>query len=512
MQNINTSNRRQFLGTAIGAAGLASLPTWAAPTGANEEIRVAVIGFNGRGQSHIGELLKKKGVRIVALCDVDKNVLDRQVKDFAKKNITVRTYTDFRECCADKEVDAITIATPNHSHTLIAMTGIANGKHVYVEKPVSHNIMEGRKLVQASAVAEKKGLILQHGMQRRSSPGWAQAMEWVNAGHIGKMKLSRGINYKARKSIGKVDAAAQPDAAGRIAGEFRSTGGKPQIVDVDYKLWSAPRPVSGMQREQFHYDWHWQWAYGNGDIGNQGPHQLDVARWALGNPELLPKRSMSFGGRWGYKDDGQTANNQLAFYNYEPVPLLFDNRGLPSKDMNWGKGFEPVFIINKKIAAPRIGNVVHCEGGFVAEGKAYDNDGKVIIKFDDFNDGSGHMGNFIASIRAGKLVNPNLHVSHGHHAAALAHIANYSFRLGKQMSEGEVKERLAGDASAQETFEHFLKNLADNNVDVNADKIIVGPWLDLDPVTERFTGEFAAEANKLMDEEYAAGFELPVIS
>lgn len=506
--------RRKFIGgTIAGATALGTLPSWTRAIGANEDVRVAVIGFNGRGSGHINSLLGIKGVRLVALCDVDDKVMAKHVASLAKKNITVKQYKDFRECCADPEIDAITIATPNHSHTLIAMTGIANGKHVYVEKPVSHNLWEGRKLVEAAAIAEKKGMIVQHGMQRRSAPGWQAAMDWVKAGHIGKVQLSRGINFKARKSIGKVTAPTQPDANVRIAGEFRDTGGKPQIVDVDYKLWSAPRPVMPMKREQFHYDWHWQWAYGNGDIGNQGPHQLDVARWALGNPERLPKRVMSFGGRWGYDDDGETANNQLAFYQWaEGAPLLFDNRGLPMKDMNWAKGYEPVYRINGKTGAPRIGNVIHCEGGFVAESKAYDNDGNTLTKFDNFDEGANHMRNFIDSIRAGKLVNSNLHVAHGYHAAALSQLANISYRLGKQMRHEEVKERLAGDKAGLETLADFITNLEANKIDLAADKIVAGPWLDFDPVSEKFTGAFADEANKMAQDEYAVGFELPVIS
>ncbi len=512
--NTTQTTRRTFVrGTVAGAASLAVLPSYSAPIGANDDVRVAVIGFNARGAGHISSLLGLKGVRIVALCDVDNKVMEKHVAALAKKNITVKQYSDFRECCADKEIDAVTIATPNHSHTLIAMTAIASGKHVYVEKPVCHNMWEGRKLVEAAAIVEKKGQVVQHGMQRRSSPGWQAAMDYIKSGAIGKVQLSRGINFKARKSIGKVAAPTQPDAAGRIAGTFRDTGGKPQIVDLDYKLWSAPRPVMPVQREQMHYDWHWQWAYGNGDIGNQGPHQLDVARWGLGNPELLPKRVMSFGGRWGYDDDGESANNQLAFYQWaEGAPMLFDNRGLPMKDMNWAKGYEPVFRINGKTGAPRIGNVIHCEGGFVAESKAYDNEGQTLTKFEDFDEGKDHMKNFIDSVRAGKLVNSNLHVAHGYHAAALAHLANVSYRLGKQISNAEVQERLAADKAGQETLADFIANLEANKIDLAAEKISAGPWLDFDPATEKFTGEFAAEANKLSTDEYAAGFELPTIS
>ncbi|MBB5036679.1 Gfo/Idh/MocA family protein [Prosthecobacter dejongeii] len=514
MNSANTSRRTFLRGTVAGAAGLATLPTWAKPIGSNGEVRVAVIGFKSRGSGHIGSLLKIPGVRLVALCDVDSEVMAKQVAALGKREtpIKVKQYKDFRECCADPDIDAVTIATPNHSHTLIALTAIANGKHVYVEKPVSHNMWEGRKLVDAAAIAEKKGLVVQHGMQRRSDLGWASAMEYVKSGQIGKTTLSRGINYKARKSIGKLDAPV-PAKDVFAAGTFKGVDGKATQGELDYKLWSAPRPMLPVNRSQFHYDWHWQWAYGNGDIGNQGPHQLDVARWALGNPAVLPKRVMSFGGRWGYDDDGETANNQMAFYDYaEGAPLLFDNRGLPMKDMNWAKGAEPVYRINGKTSAPRIGNVIHCEGGFIAESKAYDNDGKAIHKFENFQDGPDHMLNFINSVRAGKLTKDVLHVSHGYHAAALAQMANISYRLGKQISNDEVKERLSNSKAAQETFDHFVENLVANKIDMKAEMAQVGPWLDFDPVAEKFTGEFAEEANKMTNGDYAAGFELPVIS
>ena len=507
---IQNSSRRQFIrGSLASATGLAAMSTWGAPIGANGAVRVAVIGFNSRGAGHIKSLEAIPGVRIVALCDVDSNVLTKGVENQGKKNNTVTAYTDYRKLMLDPEVDAVTIATPNHTHTLIAMTAMKHGKHVYVEKPVCHNIWEGRQLVNAAEKVAKRGIVVQHGMQRRSSPGWQQAMDWVKEGHIGKVTLSRGINFKSRKSIGKVAAPVEPKED-RIKGLFRDTGGKPQDVDVDFKLWSGPRGEMPMNREQFHYDWHWQWAFGSGDIGNQGPHQTDVGRWALGNPELLPKRVMSLGGRWGYDDDGETANNQLAFYAYEPAPFIFDNRGLPLKDMDWKQ--EPVYRVNGKTAASRVGNVIHCEGGYVIESKAYDNEGKTMIKFDNFNDGSDHMLNFINSVRAGKLINPNLHVSHGYHAACLSHLANISYRLGKGTSVDEVKERLKNNKDGLETLEHFVQNLVDNKIDLNVDKINAGPWLDFDPVAEKFTGEFAEEANKLVTDTYVDEFKLPEVS
>lgn len=481
---------------------MATLPDLVKGQAASDDLRVATIGVNQRGVSHLTSLLKIPGVTIVAVCDPDQIVLDKRVAEWSDKTGSpVKGYRDYRELLASADVDAVTIATPNHNHTLIAMAAMAAGKHVYLEKPICHNPIEGRKLVEA--VVRHPKLIVVHGMQRRSDEGWAEAMEWLKEGHIGNLKLARALNYKMRATIGKVKSAVTAQN-GIIKGTFRTTDGKPQEVDVDYKLWSAPRPEIPMQREQFHYDWHWQWSYGNGDIGNQGPHQLDVARWALGNPTKLPKSVMSFGRRWGYQDDGETPNTQLAFYNYEPVPLLFDNRGLPREGMKFIKGYEPVKD------GIKIGNFMHCEGGHIAESKAFDKDGKQLKKF-NLREGPNHMDNFIESIRQGKLINENLHIAHGYHAACLAQLANYSFRLGKEMPSAEIRERLSNNAEGLATFEDFVAHLKANQLDIDTEKAIVGPWLTFDPDSEKFTGEFAAEANKLMEGEYAPGFELPVI-
>ena len=527
MNQIRTQiSRRNVLRSSLYAGAALALPTWAKAAGSNGDIRVAVIGFNGRGSGHIDNLLKLKGVRLVALCDVDSEVMDKHVAKIAKPRkakdgeemvgVKVKTFTDYRKLLEDKDIDAVVIATPNHTHTLIAMSALAAGKHVYVEKPVCHNLWEGTQLVAAGKAVEGK-LILQHGMQRRSDVGWASAVDYVQSGAIGKLLLSRGTNYKMRPSIGKVSGAKEAVDGVFKAGTFTDKTGKATTGTVDYNLWSGPRPMLPVMREKFHYDWHWQWPYGSGDIGNQGPHQLDVARWVLGNPEKLPMRVMSFGNRWGYNDDGQTPNNQMALYDYGKgnVPILFDNRGLPAKDMEWGKsqkdGRMPVFYVSGqgKGGSTQIGNVFHCEGGYVAESKAYDNEGTMIKKFEKFLEGPDHMPHFFASIRAGKLVNPNLHISHGFHAACLAHLANISYRVGKKAAPEQIKERLQGDKAASETFENFAANLAANKLDIGVNQAVLGPWLSLNQDTLKFEGEFAEEANKMATEEYRKEFELP---
>ena len=480
--------RRRFvssLGAVLGSSLLLpAFTTRARAIGANETLRVGIIGCGSRGTGALRTMLGNKRVRVSAVCDPDTMLMEKHQmlceKAGKPKPAAIR---DFRECCASKDVDAVIISTPNHTHTLLAMTAIAAGKHVYVEKPVSHNIREGRLLVEAAA--KRPNLIVQHGMQRRSDIGWHEIMDWVNAGNLGKIKTSLGLNFKPRKSIGKTNGPVAPPES------------------VDYNLWCGPRETKPVHRQQFHYDWHWQWDYGNGDIGNQGPHQLDVARWALGQMKL-PSAVLSVGGRFGYEDDGETANTQIAIFDYKPAPLLFDNRGLPRKSMDWQMG-EP------RMHGVSIANIIECEGGIIAESRALDADNKTIRKF-PVNDGKGHMENWVDAIYAGKLTRPDHGVLDGHLSAALAHQANISYRLGKAARPEEIRERLQNDKRALELHEAFLEHLAANGIDTAKSPITCGALLTFDPEKEIFTGEFAAEANALAAGTYRDEFKLPEIT
>src|SRR6185295_1495831 len=276
--------------------------------GSNSDIRYAVVGFNGRGRNHLQELPEVKGTRLVALCDVDSNVLDKELKKCETAGQKVEGYTDIRKLLENKDIDVVTFATPNHWHSLGSICAVQAGKDVYVEKPVSHNVWEGRQLVIA---ARKYNRIVQTGTQSRSSSGIAEAIAWVREGNIGKIIRARGLCYKRRPSIDKVDG--------------------PQEVppNIDYDLWCGPAPKEPLMRKRLHYDWHWVWPTGNGDLGNQGIHEMDVARWVLGVQELSP-RVLSVGGRLGYVDDGTTPNTLIVLHDYKPAPLLFEVRGLPS--------------------------------------------------------------------------------------------------------------------------------------------------------------------------------------
>lgn len=484
---MNPLNRRTFLKSSIAAAAAASLPAriYAASQGANSDIRVAVIGTRGRGGDHIGNYTKLKGVRLVAVCDVDSSVLDKTVGSLKTKGTEVQGFTDIRKLLESKEIDAISIATPNHWHSLAAIWGIQAGKDVYVEKPVSHNVWEGRQLVKA-AEAHKK--IVQMGVQSRSGAGIAAAIEWANAGNLGKLLHVRGLCYKRRPSIGKVE------------------GEQAVPSTVDYDLWCGPAEMAPLHRKQLHYDWHWTWNTGNGDLGNQGIHQMDIARRFTGEAALSPK-VFAVGGRVGYVDDGETPNSMIVFHDYEKAPLIFEVRGLPSKtdakDMD-------------KYHGASVGVVAQYEGGTIVvpdynNAAAYDKDGKEIQKFRK-PEGSdplleNHYENFLEAVRSRKTSKLRGKIIDGHISSALCHTGNISYRLGKKLNPDAIREKLKANKEATDSFDRLAQHLAANDVDLTKEQLAFGEFLKMDPKTEKFIGN--AEADKQLTREYRKGFEVP---
>ena len=294
--------RRTFLKSSLLGGAAATLAPYSRVLGANDDIRVAVVGFRSQGSNHIKWFGNIPGVRVVALCDADRNLIDREVGKLKERNQKVDTYVDVRKLLEDKNIDAIITATPNHWHSLITIWACQAGKDVYVEKPVSHNIWEGRKMVEA---ARKYNRMVQSGTQRRSDEGLAEAFEYIRQGNLGKILRARCYYFSPRGPIGKVN-------------------GPQQIPDgVDYNLWTGPATMEPLMRKNLHYDWHWQWLYGNGDLGNNGIHFLDACRWALGYDSIAP-RAMSFGEEFLWDDDRQTPNTQVAFYDYELSRRLYD--------------------------------------------------------------------------------------------------------------------------------------------------------------------------------------------
>lgn len=460
--------------------------------GANDDIRLAVVGIGstvkigGKGKQDIRDFRKIPGVRIVALCDVDHANLDPEVAQFQKRNEKVDAYVDVRKLLEDKNIDAVTVTTPNHWHALVAIWACQAGKDVYVQKPACHNIFEGRKMVEA---ARKYDRIVMVTSGSRGRSGIPEAIEYVRQGNLGRMAYVHGVNYKPRMSIGKV------------------SGPQPIPKSLDYDLWSGPAPVVPLMREYLHYDWHWDWLYGNGDLGNMGIHYLDGCRMAVGQ-DKLPPRVISIGGRFGYVDDGKTPNTQIAFLDYEPAPILFEVRGLP-KDKSylaghWEKNARQTMDSYKDI---QIGLVVHCEGGYVASNKAFDKDGRLIKQFEPTNEDLA--ANFIKAVRSRKASDLQGDVLQGHLSAALIHMTNASYRLGKAKSPGEIKERIQGHPALVAAHERFVEHLSANGIALDKTPAILGLWLTMDPEKERFTGDLSDEANKLVTRDYREPFVVP---
>ncbi len=474
MNTVPSNSRRRFLKTtAFTAAASWTARSWAQVSGANEDIRIAVVGFGGRGGSHIGAFSKMPGVRLVALCDVDDKILQGEVKRLSEKTrSSVTGYKDIRKLLESKELDAISIATPNHWHALGTIWAAQSGRDVYVEKPVSHNVWEGRQAVQA---ARKYNRIVQTGTQSRSSrAGIAAAVEWVRAGNLGKITLARGLCYKPRGSIGKVD------------------GPQPIPENIDYDLWCGPAEKSPLMRKRLHYDWHWVWNTGNGDLGNQGIHQMDICRWFLGEPALAP-RILSCGGRLGYIDDGETANTQLIYQAYENAPLLFEVRGLKT-EKHMGAG---------------VGCIIHCEGGHVRvpdynSAIAYDKEGKEIKAWKGSDD---HFANFIKAVKSRKTEDLHADILEGHLSSALCHTGNISHRLGKTQPQEAIAAAIKADSGMEEAFARMVEHLKQNGVDLAATPVTLGAALKMDPAKESFHDNEAA--NKMLTRPYRTPFVVP---
>ncbi len=443
--------------------------------GPNDTIEVAVVGAGGRGQSHIDGFAGKPGTVVTHICDCDEKAGQRSCESAAEKQggrkpVWVK---DIRKLLEDKSIQAVSIATPNHWHSLGAIWAIQAGKDVYVEKPVSHNVLEGRRVVQA---ARKHGRMVQTGTQSRSNPGMRQAMEFIHQGGIGDVQISRGLCYKRRDSIGPRGNYEVPK-------------------EVDYDLWSGPAQILPLTRKRFHYDWHWQWEYGNGDLGNQGIHQMDLCRWALGE-DRLSDRVWSFGGRLGYSDAGETANTQVVVHDYGQRKLIFEVRGLPTKEY---KG-------------SMVGIIVEGTKGYVvmtsyASGTAFDLDGKPIKQFNGGGD-DRHYKNFTDAMRNRDYKTLNADIEQGHYSSALCHLGNISLRLGKEIAGADVAGALkaqGADGSISETWDRTAAHLSENSVSDYS--IWMGQSLGLDPVSETFKGPDAP--NHWLTREYRAPYSIP---
>lgn len=488
-----TFNRRDFLWTsaslaAVGAAETAFARKLQAQDQPNpgtgrgdpmQRLNVAVVGFRGRGAEHISGFAGNHNCVVTHVCDVDSSV--PEARDRAAQLDAVATrqrvrpeyVQDLRRIMENNNIHIVSIATPNHWHALAAIWAMQAGKHVYVEKPVSHNVWEGRRIVDASRHYNK---ICQTGTQCRSQQGSISAIEFLRAGRLGQLEIARGLCYKPRGSIGT------------------HQGEVPIPASVDYNLWCGPAPRRPLNRNRLHYDWHWTWDYGNGDLGNQGIHQVDVARWGLG-ANALPRSAMSVGGRYGYTDDGETANTQVCVFDYEAAPLIFEVRGLGPNTMDY--------------RGARVGNVFHCANGYLVltsynTGVAYDRDGQVIQRF---TGGGDHFGNFVAAIRSGRRADLKADIQEGHLSSALCHLANISYRLGRNVPLAPNPNLFENQAAARETLTRMTEHLTAVNVPLASNNLRVGPVLEMDVPAETIRNN--ADANRMLTREYREGFVVP---
>jgi predicted dehydrogenase len=489
---MSKQNRRQFLGRSLAAAGLgagfaiAGTKSSGRILGANDAIRIGVAGLNGRGGSHVEEFGPMKGVEITYLIDPDTRTFAKrieQLKGVAKGAATPKTVQDIRRALDDPNLDAISVAAPNHWHALLTIWGVQAGKDVYVEKPASHNVHEGRIAVEA---ARKHNRIVQHGTQSRSSSQWAELAEIAKKGTYGKLLVSRGLCYKPRASIG-----------------YKPTGTPPE--QVDFNLWLGPAPQQPYHANLVHYNWHWFWDFGNGDIGNQGVHEMDKARWIIPGA-TLPKSVLSLGGRFGYSDQGETPNTQIAVFDYGDTHLIFEVRGLKTGAYLGGK----------------VGNTAHFEEGVVApdggrgalrfypKGKT-DGHGEPLAKVAGAaprGPGKGHFANFIEAVRSRKTSDLNADILEGHYSAALCHLANISYRLGAPVPFNKETKAFGDDKAAYETLERMEEHLTkDNGLKLDGETYRLGRKLTVDAKTESFVGD--AQANALLTRPYRKPFVVP---
>jgi predicted dehydrogenase len=480
-------SRRQFIrssGAVLAGAGVVSTArrsVWAQVAGANDRVRVAIVGVRKKGIEHIKAFREVPGVQVAALCDCDTQFLDLEVKNLKDLHQTVTPSVDIRRVLDDRNVDAVILSIPDHWHALATIWACQAGKHVYVEKPATYSIWEGRQMVEA---ARKYGRVVAVGSQERSDTGLLAFAKHLKEGHLGKVRYARAISYGLRESIGKVN------------------GPQPIPSTCDYSLFQGPAPLTPLMRQSLHYDWHWSWSTGTGEIGNLGGHVLDDCRWIIGI-DSLPRRVISLGGRFGYDDDGDTPNTQIAYYDYAEVPLIYEVRGLPAKrDVNWMDQYRGV----------RFGLIIQCENGYFAGGRGggwtYDNNDKKLNQFPGDGGGTHHV-NFIDAVRSGKPETVRANMREGHLSAALCHMANISYRLGRRQSVKEINAAVANYELLGETFGRLVPHLEANGIDLAKTPITAGPTLTWDGPAERFKGEYADWANMLLSRDYREPFVVP---
>jgi len=484
-------NRRDFVKNATATAAVAAttgalFSTTAKAQGANGKIRVAVIGFGWRGNFLIQAVNASDKAELVAICDADEKHLYGVEPD--NKNL-FRT-TDLREILDRNDVDAIASATPNHWHALLTVWACQAGKHVYMEKPISHNMVESDVLVKAS---RKHNKIVQAGFQNRSDSGLLPFYERLHAGDFGKVLKAHGTTNRPRATIGKLDQPAAPPST------------------VNYDMWLGPAEDLLLMRPKFHYDWHWDFNTGNGDIGNQSAHEIDLINWALKDPETLPQSIQVAGNRFGWHDAGTTPNVLACTYEHGGVPVTFE-----LQDLKGGRG-APYRKSVGVILTMEKGVFVGGRGG----GRYVGSDGKS-IRFGKTKSGSqgadggqDHMDNFFEAILTDNRAIQASEAAPAAISASIAHMANISFLLGDKVPTETIEKAFSNSMPERDTLarmrESVLMFAAAEHKSLPTVDWLLGPKLTFDSEAYAFTGSKASEANVLMGRSYRKGFELPAV-
>ena len=479
-----TMHRRQFLQTSLAAGVFAAVGSQATPVrAANEEINLAVIGLGGRGGEHLGMFSKVPGVKIAGLVDPDEQRQANTLKRFPQ----AKAYADIRKMLQDDSIDVVSIATCNHWHCLAASWAMQAGKDVYVEKPLSHSQWEGRQVVNA---ARKYDKIVQHGTQQRSSPFQSEIKEYLHQEKaLGEIQYVQVCRYGVRQAIGR-----------------RSTP-LPIPEGVDYNLWLGPAADEPLYREKFHYDWHWDWNTGSGEMGNWGVHVLDDVRNVVFQDEVtLPTRILTGGGRIAYRDAGQTPNVHFAYFDTGKIPTYIGLSNLPAA---------PGSRQSLSYRGVSTGYYVQCEGGHYAGkrggGDAFDKDGKKIRSFKG-DSGSQHGANFIDAVRKRDRSLLASEIAVGHDSTGWCNLANIGFRAGGTFALDQAKERHPDDATWQELLQQMQTHVEAHGYQMSDVEMRLSPMLQHDPETELFTGDNADLANQFLKRTYRAGFAVPEIS
>lgn len=476
--------KKSVLGTAgisLGALGF-SAKSYASIMGANDRFRIAVCGVNGRGKSHISGFSKQDNVEIAYLVDPDSMILENRVNQLRAQeegiSQNVKGVADVRNVLDKKDIDAISCATPNHWHSQMVIWAAQAKKHCYVEKPASHDIYEGRV---ALAATEKYGIVVQHGTQRRSQQNWARQVSDIRSGKYGKMVVSHGFACKPREGIG-FEPYSNPPA------------------NLDWNHWKGPAIIDRYHKNLVHYNWHWFWGTGNGELNNQGTHQLDVAYWALDAEveNTHPKRVMTIGGRFKWGDQGETPNTMFALAEFSNGQYVFFN----------------VRNVNHENYVKEVTNRFYFEdGGKLWDGEYISHNGSqprdVPINEVEITPG-GNYGSFIAACRANDPKMANGTMYDAHYSCTLGHLMNISYRLGEKVPFNARAGRFGDNDLA---YEEFMKihDIATDGMGIPQDQAeyIVGPWLKFDGEAEHFVGDHSVEANRLLADPRNAEYDIP---